>query len=35
MSLDWTSLTEAELATLSIAGRQAAFTEIMRRPRQP
>ncbi len=35
MSLDWTSLTEAELATLSIAGREAAFTEIMRRHRQP
>lgn len=35
MSLDWTTLTDGELATLSIAGRQAAFTEIMRRYRQP
>ena len=35
MSLDWTSLTDGELATLSIAGRQAAFAEIMRRYRQP
>jgi RNA polymerase sigma-70 factor (ECF subfamily) len=35
MSLDWTTLTEGELATLSIAGRQAAFAEIMRRHRQP
>lgn len=35
MSLDWTALTDGELATLSIAGRQAAFTEIMRRYRQP
>lgn len=35
MSLDWTALSEAELATLSIAGRQAAFGEIMRRHRQP
>lgn len=35
MSLDWTSLTDSELATLSIAGRQAAFAEIMRRYRQP
>ncbi|WP_137898032.1 RNA polymerase sigma factor [Sphingomonas sp. 2SG] len=35
MSLDWTSLTDSELATLSIAGRQAAFGEIMRRYRQP
>jgi RNA polymerase sigma-70 factor (ECF subfamily) len=35
VSLDWTSLTDGELATLSIAGRQAAFAEIMRRYRQP
>jgi len=35
VSLDWTTLTDGELATLSIAGRQAAFTEIMRRYRQP
>lgn len=35
MSLDWTTLSDAELATLSIAGRQAAFAEIMRRHRQP
>ena len=35
MSLEWTSLTDGELATLSIAGRQAAFAEIMRRYRQP
>ncbi len=34
MSLDWTTLSEGELATLSIAGRQAAFVEIMRRHRQ-
>lgn len=34
MSLDWTTLTDGELATLSIAGRQAAFAEIMRRHRQ-
>lgn len=34
MSLDWTTLTEGELAALSIAGRQAAFSEIMRRHRQ-
>lgn len=34
MSLDWTALSERELATLSIAGRQAAFAEIMRRHRQ-
>ncbi len=33
MSLDWTALSEGELATLSIAGRQAAFAEIMRRHR--
>ena len=35
MSLDWTSLSDGELATLSIAGRDAAFAEIMRRHRQP
>lgn len=35
MSLDWAALTDGELAALSIAGRQAAFTEIMRRYRQP
>lgn len=33
VSLDWTILSDAELATLSLAGRQAAFTEIMRRHR--
>ena len=35
MSFDWQELSEGELATLSIAGRQAAFAEIMRRHRQP
>lgn len=35
MSLDWTALTDGELAALSIAGRQAAFTEIMHRYRAP
>lgn len=35
MSLDWTTLTDGELAALSVAGRQAAFVEIMRRHRQP
>lgn len=35
MSLDWATLSEGELATLSIAGREAAFAEIMRRHRQP
>jgi RNA polymerase sigma factor (sigma-70 family) len=34
VSLDWTTLTDGELATLSIAGREAAFAEIMRRHRQ-
>lgn len=34
MSFDWTALSEGELATLSIAGREAAFAEIMRRHRQ-
>lgn len=34
MSLVWTALSEGELATLSILGRQAAFAEIMRRHRQ-
>ena len=35
MSLDWTTLTDGELATLSIAGRQQAFAEIVRRYREP
>lgn len=35
MSLDWPALTDGELAALSIAGRQAAFVEIMHRHRQP
>ena len=35
MSLDWATLTDGELATLSIAGRQTAFAEIMNRYRQP
>lgn len=35
MSLDLSALTDGELATLSIAGRQAAFAEIMHRYRQP
>ncbi len=35
MSLDWATLTDGELATLSIAGRQIAFAEIMNRYRQP
>ena len=34
MSFDWAALSEGELATLSIAGREAAFAEIMRRHRQ-
>lgn len=35
MSLDLSALTDGELATLTIAGRQAAFAEIMHRYRQP
>ncbi len=35
MSLDWAALSDAELAALSLGGRQAAFAEIMRRHRQP
>jgi RNA polymerase sigma-70 factor (ECF subfamily) len=35
VSLDWTTLSDGELATLSIAGRQAAFAEIVRRSQQP
>lgn len=35
VSLDWTALSDGELATLSIAGRQPAFAEIMRRHRAP
>lgn len=35
MSLDLTTLTDGELAELSIAGREAAFAEIMNRYRQP
>jgi RNA polymerase sigma-70 factor (ECF subfamily) len=35
MSLDWTVLSDGELATFSTAGRQAAFAEIVRRYRQP
>ena len=35
MSLDWTALSDGELATLTIAGRQPAFVEIVRRYRQP
>jgi len=35
VSLDWTALSDGELAALSIAGRQAAFAEIVRRYRQP
>jgi RNA polymerase sigma factor CnrH len=35
VSLDWTTLSDGELATLTIAGRQAAFAEIVRRYRQP
>ena len=35
MSLDWTALSDGELATFSIAGRQAAFAEIVRRYGQP
>lgn len=31
MSLDWTALSDGELAALSLAGRQSAFAEIMRR----
>ena len=33
MSLAWTALSERELAALSVAGRDAAFAEIMRRHR--
>ena len=35
MSLDLSMLNDGELATLTIAGRQAAFAEIMHRYRQP
>ena len=35
MSIDWATLADGELAALSIAGRQAAFAEIMRRYRAP
>jgi len=35
VSLDLASLDDAELAALSIAGRDAAFAEIMRRHREP
>ncbi len=35
MSLDPASLTDGELAALSIAGRDSAFAEIMRRHREP
>lgn len=34
MSLDWTALSDGELAALSSAGRQEAFTEIVRRYNQ-
>ncbi|WP_298671586.1 RNA polymerase sigma factor [uncultured Sphingomonas sp.] len=35
MTLDLTALTDGELAALSIAGRDTAFAEIMRRHREP
>ena len=35
MTLDLTTLTDGELAALSIAGRDTAFAEIMRRYREP
>jgi len=35
VTLDLASLTDGELAALSIAGRDAAFAEIMRRHREP
>lgn len=35
MSLDYSGLTDGELAALSLAGRQAAFAEIMRRYSPP
>lgn len=35
MSLDWTELSDGELAALSKAGRQAAFAELMRRYEHP
>lgn len=35
MTLDWTTLTDGELAVLSIAGRDRAFAELMTRYRQP
>lgn len=31
MSLDWTTLSDGELATLTLVGRHAAFAELMRR----
>ncbi|MCA1652793.1 MAG: RNA polymerase sigma factor [Sphingomicrobium sp.] len=34
MSLDWSTLSDGELALLSVAGRQAAFAQIMQRYRQ-
>ena len=34
MSLDWTALSDGELAALSLVGREAAFAEIMRRHSQ-
>jgi RNA polymerase sigma factor (sigma-70 family) len=33
VNLDWTALSERELAAFSVAGREAAFVEIMRRHR--
>ena len=35
MSLDYTELSDGELAALSLAGRQIAFAEIVRRHREP
>lgn len=34
MSLDWPALSERELAAFTVAGRETAFVEIMRRHRQ-
>lgn len=35
MSVDWSTLSDGDLAALSIAGRQPAFAEILRRYRTP
>ena len=35
MSVDWSTLSDGDLAALSLAGRQPAFAEILRRYRAP